>query len=63
MSFYVSGRVAIGIQYRGRRDAVEARGEEVEKEVVGAVEVVEEQYTLDLGEGGQDVLVLAIVRV
>lgn len=48
MGLYVSGRVAIGVQYRGRRDAVEARGEEVEKEVVGAVEVVEEQYTFDL---------------
>ena len=48
MGFHVRRRVAIGIEYGGRRHAVKTRREEVEEEVVGAVEVVKEQYTLDL---------------
>lgn len=63
MGLHVRGRVPIRVEYRGRRHAVEARREEVEEEVVGAVEVVKQQYTLDLGEGDQDMLVLAVVGV
>lgn len=35
----------------------------MKEQVVGTIQVVQEQYALDLGEGGQDVFMLAVIRM
>ena len=63
MGFHIRRGIPVGIKYGGSRDAVEARREEVEEEIIGAVKIVQEKNTLDLGERGKDMFVLAVVGV